>query len=64
MKTDITKYEDKKIKNIYNMKVEEKGLPTKLGLNKKIVESISMEKNEPKWVLDIRLKALDIRNFI
>ncbi|MBQ9181723.1 MAG: Fe-S cluster assembly protein SufB [Bacilli bacterium] len=62
MKTDITKYEDKKIKNIYNMKVEEKGLPTKLGLNKKIVESISMEKNEPKWVLDIRLKALDLYN--
>lgn len=30
------------------------------GLNREIVESISKRKNEPAWMLDIRLKALDI----
>jgi len=31
----------------------------KPGLNKKIVEEISHLKDEPKWMLDFRLKALD-----
>ena len=32
----------------------------KKGLNKKIVESISNMKNEPSWMLDFRLKSLEI----
>lgn len=30
------------------------------GLNREVVEEISKQKNEPKWMLDIRLKALDV----
>ena len=30
------------------------------GLHKKIVANISKEKNEPQWMMDFRLKALDI----
>ena len=30
------------------------------GLNRNVVEEISKQKNEPKWMLDIRLKALDV----
>ncbi len=33
---------------------------SKPGLSKKLVEEISHIKNEPSWMLDIRLKALDI----
>ena len=32
------------------------------GLTKEIVEEISRQKNEPQWVLDIRLKALALYN--
>ncbi len=32
------------------------------GLNKEIVQKISQDKNEPAWMLDIRLKALDAFN--
>jgi len=32
------------------------------GLTREIVESISKMKNEPQWMLDFRLKALDIFN--
>ena len=31
---------------------------TKKGLSKRIVEEISWYKNEPKWMLDFRLKSL------
>lgn len=33
---------------------------TKKGLNRKIVEQISQQKNEPKWMTDFRLRALDM----
>ena len=29
------------------------------GLNEQVVRTISKEKNEPQWMLDYRLKALD-----
>lgn len=35
-------------------------LLTKKGLSREIVEAISEYKKEPKWMLEIRLKALDI----
>lgn len=34
----------------------------KKGLNKEIVEEISKKKNEPEWMLEIRLKALETYN--
>lgn len=33
---------------------------TKKGLNREIVTQISEQKNEPGWMTDFRLKALDI----
>lgn len=35
---------------------------SKKGLTKEVVESISKEKNEPKWMKDFRLKSLEIYN--
>lgn len=34
-------------------------LKTSRGLNEKIIREISKQKNEPSWMLDIRLKALE-----
>lgn len=58
MKTIIKKEE--KTKNIYNIKTKDNYLYKEYGLSKEIVEKISKEKNEPTWVLDIRLKALKL----
>ncbi|HBP43438.1 MAG TPA: Fe-S cluster assembly protein SufB, partial [Clostridiales bacterium] len=49
--------------NIYNFKnADDYEYKIKKGLNREIVEEISKRKNEPKWLLDIRLKALEIYN--
>ena len=46
--------------NIYNFKNKDNyEFKMQKGLNKEIVEEISKMKNEPKWMLDIRLKALE-----
>ncbi|MBR3116357.1 MAG: Fe-S cluster assembly protein SufB [Bacilli bacterium] len=50
---------DEKLNNIYNLKTNEEYEKTEIGLNKEIVERISKEKEEPDWVLNIRLKALE-----
>ena len=60
MKTDISKYEEKSLKNIYDIKTKDKSLKREYGLTKEIIEKISKEKQEPSWVLDIRLKALEL----
>ena len=44
---------DIKDKLVYRKKTEE-------GLTEEIVRAISEEKNEPDWMLDFRLKALEI----
>ena len=62
MKTDISKYEDNKIKNIYDIKNEDNFVKKEIGLNEEIIRNISKEKNEPEWMLDIRLKALEFFN--
>lgn len=59
MKTDINQFVDYETRNIYNTSTSNVSIKKKFGLTKSIIESISLEKNEPKWVLDIRLKALD-----
>lgn len=59
-KTDVSKYIDNDTRNIYNSTANNVTLKKKFGLTKDIIESISKEKGEPSWVLDIRLKALDV----
>ena len=44
--------------NIYNIKTSDSG-KKKYGLNEEVIREISKEKNEPSWVLDIRLKAFE-----
>lgn len=61
-KTDVNKYVDEDIRNIYDTSANNVSLKKEYGLTKKIIENISKEKNEDKWVLDIRLKALDMFN--
>ena len=60
MKTNVSQFEDKNIKNVYNIKTKDKYVSKEIGLTKEVVEKISKEKGEPSWVLDIRLKALDL----
>ena len=60
MKTDISKYEDQNLKNIYNIKTEDNAIKKEYGLSEKIITNISLEKKEPRWVLDLRLKALKL----
>ena len=60
MKTDVTLYQDEKIRNIYNEKAKDNSIKKEYGLTREIVENISREKNEDKWILDLRLKALDL----
>ena len=58
-KTDVNKYVDNDTRNIYNDTANNTTLKKEFGLTKEIIENISKEKNEPDWVLDIRLKALE-----
>lgn len=60
MKTDITKYQDKRTENIYNSKNKAEYSFKTMGLTKEVIKEISEQKNEPKWMLDLRLKALEI----
>ena len=47
--------------NIYNFKKDfTYSYKTQAGLTEDIVRTISAEKKEPKWMLDFRLKSLDI----
>jgi len=49
--------------NIYDFKNQDDySFKMANGLSRQIVEEISKRKNEPKWMLDIRLQALDAYN--
>ena len=49
--------------NIYDFKnPDDYSFKMASGLSREIVEDISKRKNEPQWMLDIRLKALDAYN--
>ena len=58
MKTRINNLDE----NIYNIKTETRYLKKGIGISEDVVRLISQEKEEPEWVLDIRLKALKIFN--
>ena len=50
-------------RNIYDIKnKDDYDFKMKKGLSKEIVEEISKQKNDPEWMKDIRLKALEIYN--
>jgi len=59
-KTNINQYIDKDIENIYNTKSKVENTKKIYGLNEEVIKNISKEKNEPEWILNIRLKALDL----
>src|SRR5574344_325518 len=61
MKTNINEIIDDK-NNIYNMVVDNEIDSTIIGISPLSVRKISEEKHEPSWVLDLRLKALDLYN--
>ena len=56
-----TKIEDIK-NNVYEIKTKDNYVNKEIGLTRDVVMRISKDKNEPDWVLDIRLKALDLYN--
>ena len=58
-KTDVLQYVDNETRNIYDTKTLNKSLKKEYGLTREIIEKIKKEKEEPEWVLNIRLKALD-----
>ncbi len=58
MKTKIE--ENKRLENIYNTQVNNVSLKKEYGLTEDIIRNISKEKDEPKWILDLRLKALKL----
>ncbi len=60
MKTDVNKYRDEKVENIYNVKNEDKYSYKTIGLTEDVIREISEKKGEPEWLLDIRLKALEM----
>ena len=48
--------------NIYEIKSTNTTIKKSMGLNENIIREISKEKDEPSWILDIRLKALEYFN--
>lgn len=60
MKTNVNEYLDIDKENIYNESSNNTSIKKMYGLNEDVIRSISKEKNEPDWVLDIRLKALKL----
>ena len=48
------------INNIYNEAIKDTSIQKEYGLSEEVIRKISKEKNEPSWVLDIRLKALEL----
>ena len=48
--------------NIYNIKNKDEYIYKTIGLTKEVICEISEKKEEPKWMLDLRTKALDVYN--
>ena len=56
MKTQIDEFDD----NIYNIKNKDEYSFRTIGLTPEVIKEISGKKNEPEWMLELRLKALEI----
>ena len=46
--------------NIYNIKAKDESILKTYGLTENVIREISKLKDEPEWILDIRLKALKL----
>ena len=57
-KTNVEQFVDKSTRNIYDMKANNTSLQKEYGLTENLIRKLSKDKNEPDWVLNIRLKAL------
>ncbi|NRT39750.1 hypothetical protein B0I63_002032 [Clostridium beijerinckii] len=56
-------YIDEMDRGIYDVKNEDSfSFKSEKGLTKDIIETISEEKNEAKWMRDFRLRSLEIYN--
>ena len=58
MKTQVKDIDD----NIYNIKNKDEYSFKTIGLTEEVIKEISEKKQEPEWMLDLRLKALKIYN--
>ena len=58
MKTQVKDIDD----NIYNIKNKDESSFKTVGLTEEVIKEISEKKQEPKWMLELRLKALEIYN--
>ena len=58
MKTQVTDIDD----NIYDIKNKDEYSFKTIGLTEEVIKEISEKKQEPEWMLDLRLKALKIYN--
>ena len=58
MKTKIEKLDN----NIYNLKNKDENTFKTIGLTESVIKEISKQKNEPSWMLEMRLKALQVYN--
>ena len=58
MKTDINQFKDEKTENIYNIKNKDEYSYKTVGLTEDVIRDISKQKNEPDWILELRLMAL------
>ena len=56
-KTDLSQFEEQKnkIENIYNIKNSDNSEYKAFGLTEEVIRDISARKEEPEWMLDIRL---------
>ena len=57
-KTNVDQYVDNETRNIYELKANNTTLQKEYGLTEELIKKLSKDKEEPDWVLDIRLKAL------
>ena len=63
MKTKLKTNIEEISRNLYDIKnKDEYDFKIKKGLDKEIIEEISRQKNEPEWMKEIRLKALETYN--
>ena len=63
-KTDLSQFDEQKnkIENIYNIKNVDNSEYKMFGLTEEVIREISEKKEEPEWMLNIRLKALETYN--
>ena len=59
---NLQEIENDSFANIYNMKNKDEYSYKTIGLTEDVIKDISKQKNEPNWMLDLRLRALEMFN--